>query len=179
MQRSLSRTGATLICGALALTASGCWYGVALQYAPAALQTVVSAASVAVGASKSSTVETPGVIELRTDSAGAPEYRELRIDCTPSLARWTPVVDRDTAADGWRPAENFLHMNFTPPLPAAFSENKIVYLAYAPAESGSPEDHQQLAMFNQSFGAPVGTFDWNGHLYQYSLPQVLPPLQFD
>lgn len=151
----------------------------ALQYAPAALQTTVAIASNVAGAAQSATIETPGVIELRTNSTGAPEYRELKVDFAMSEARWTPVVDRDTAADGWRPLENFTQMNFSPPLPTAFSESKIVYLAYAPADTGSPEDHEQLAKFNQSFGAPVGTFDWNGHLYQYSLPHVLPPLELD
>jgi hypothetical protein len=179
VRRSFSRTPSALIAAALALSASGCWYA-ALQYAPAALETAVSAASVAVGTAQQSSGESPGVIELRKDATGSPEYRELRVAFTATDARWTPVVNYGTAADGWRPAVNFLQMNFTPPLPAALSENKIVYLAYAPAYTKSPDDDdEQLTEFNRSFGDPVGTFDWNGHLYQYSLPRVLPPLQFD
>ena len=163
---------------ALALSASGCWY-MAIQYAPVALATSVQLASAAVGASKQSAEDTPGVIELRKDPTGAPEYRELRIAFTPTDARWTPVVDRDTAADGWRPAVHFLQMNFSPPLPAVISESRITYLAYAPAYTKSPDDDEQLREFNRSFGDPVGSFDWNGHPYQYSLPKALPPLQFD
>jgi len=176
--RNLSRTGTALIATALALSACGCW-AYALQYAPAALETGVSLASAAVGASQQTTSESPGVIELRKDATGAPEYRELRIDFTPTDARWTPVVEYDTAADGWRPAVHFLEMNFSPPLPAVISENRITYLAYAPAYTKSPDDEEQLKEFNRSFGDPVGTFDWNGHVYQYSLPQVLPPLRMD
>jgi hypothetical protein len=175
---NLSRIARVVIVGALAFTVSGCW-AMAIQYAPAALQTAVAVASNAVGAAQSTTFEAPGVIELRTATTGAPEYRELRVDVAVNEPRWTPVVDRDTAADGWRPAENFMQMNFTPPLPTAFSESKIVYLAYAPADTGVPADHEQLAKFNQSFGTPVGTFDWNGRTYQYSLPKVLPPLELD
>jgi hypothetical protein len=163
---------------ALPLSAGGCWYA-AIQYAPAALQTAVGAASAAVGASQQATRESPGVIELRNNPAGAPEYRELRIDFTASDARWSPVVNYDTAADGWRPAVHFLEMNFTPPLAAVLAQNRIIYLAYAPAYTRSSDDEEQLKEFNRSFGDPVGTFDWNGHPYQYSLPQVLPPLQFD
>jgi hypothetical protein len=173
----VKRIGFLLIM-APALSASGCWYA-ALQYAPIALQTTVGAASTIAGASQGSKHNTPGVIELRDDSSGSPEYREMRVAFTATDIRWTPVVDRDTAADGWRPAENFLQMNFTPPLTAALAGDKIVYLAYAPAYTGVPEDNDQLIKFNRSFGNPVGTFDWKGHVYQYSLPQALPPLEFD
>ncbi len=151
----------------------------AIQYAPVALQTAVGLTSSVMGAAEKTTYQTAGVVELRRDPSGAPEYRELRIDFTANDARWTPVVDYDTAADGWRPAVNFLQMNFAPPLPSVLSENHITYLAYAPAYTKSSDDEVQLKEFNRSFGDPVGTFDWNGHLYQYSLPKVLPPLQFD
>ncbi len=151
----------------------------AIQYAPVALQTAVRATSAALGATQKADSDSPGVIELRKDASGAPEYRELRIDFTPTDARWTPVVEYDTAADGWRPAEHFLEMNFSPPLPAVISDNRTTYLAYAPANTKSPDDEQQLEQFDRSFGEPVGTFNWDGRLYQYSLPQVLPPLRVD
>lgn len=160
------------------LTASGCWLA-ALQFAPAALETGVSVASNIAGAAQAPRGNTPGVIELRKDPLGAPEYREMRIAFTATDVRWTPLVDRDTSADGWRPAENFLHMNFTPPLPSVLADSKTIFLAYAPAYNGAPEDEDALIQFNRSFGDPVGTFDWNGRLYQYSLPSILPPLEFD
>jgi len=164
---------------ALGLGLGGCWE-LAIQYAPAALETSVSLASAAMGAAESSTVQTPGVIELRKDSTGAPEYRELRIAFTESDALWTPIVEHDTSADGWRPAVNFLQMNFSPPLPTALAPDHITYLAYAPLYThSSSDDEVQLKEFNRSFGEPLGTFNWNGHIYQYSLPQTLPPLEFD
>jgi hypothetical protein len=175
---NLSRTRSALTCAALALTLSGCW-AMALQYAPMVLGTSVQLASAATGAAQKSVDDTPGVIELRKDPDGAPEYRELRIDFTATDARWTPVVEADTAADGWRPAEHFLEMNFSPPLPSAISANRTTYLAYAPAFTKSPDDEEQLKEFDRSFGDPVGTFNWNGRVYQYSLPEVLPPLQMD
>jgi hypothetical protein len=174
-QRNLSRIAIAL---ALALGAGGCWE-MAIQYAPAALATGVQLTSAAMGASQQSVDDSPGVIELRKDPTGAPEYRELKIDFTPTEARWTPVVEYDTAADGWRPAEHFLEMNFSPPLPAVISAARTTYLAYAPAFTKSPDDEEQLKEFDRSFGDPVGTFNWNGHVYQYSLPQVLPPLRYD
>ena len=85
------------------------------------LGTSVQLASAAVGAAQKPVDDSPGVIELRKDATGSPEYRELRIDFTASDARWTPVVEYDTAADGWRPAEHFLEMNFSPPLPSVIA----------------------------------------------------------
>lgn len=173
-----SRAGVALVGAALALSISGCW-AMALQYAPTVLATGVQVASAAVGAAQTPDDSAPGVIELRKDATGAPEYRELKIDFTPTEARWTPVIEADTAADGWRPAEHFLEMNFSPPLPSVIAENRTTYLAYAPATTKSPDDEEQLKEFDRSFGDPIGTFNWDGHLYQYSLPQTLPPLQFD
>ena len=170
--------GALLV--ALALSAGGCWEGLALQYAPTVLSTSVGLASTMAGAAQTSSVETPGVIELRKDPAGGPEYREMKINFTETDARWTPIVESDTSAEGWRPAVNFLQMGFSPPLPSALAEDHITYLAYAPLYNHeSDEDEAKLKEFNRSFGDPVGTFKWNGHVYQYSLPQVLPPLEFD
>jgi len=166
---------ATALASAAAL--SGCW-AAALQFAPAALQTTVAAASNIVGATRSSD-PSPGVIELREDGSGSPEYREMRVAFTATDVRWAPVIDRDTSADGWRPAENFLQMDFSPPLPAALQGSRIIYLAYAPADPGARQDDDQLVRFNRSFGDPIGTFEWNGRTYQYSLPPTLPQLEFD
>jgi hypothetical protein len=178
---SFSRFGIAPIAMALGLSASGCWLPFAMQMAPVALQATVGLASSVAGAAQNSSEESPGVIELRKDSTGAPEYRELRIAFTSTDAQWTPVVDRDTAADGWRPASHFLQMNFSPPLPSVISDSRITYLAYAPVYTRSADDDNdvQLKEFNRSFGEPVGSFNWNGHPYQYSLPKVLPPLQFE
>jgi hypothetical protein len=179
--RKLSRIGFLSALAALALGASGCWEELALQYAPVALQTSVGLASAAAGAAESTGGgQAPGVIELRKDVSGSTEYREMRVSFTSTDVHWTPVSSNETAADGWRPAQHLLELNFSPPLPPKLDEARITYLAYAPLyEHASDEDEVKLKEFNRSFGYPVGTFNWNGHTYQYSLPQVLPPLEFD
>lgn len=172
--------GSRLLIALLAFAPLGCWVPIAVEYAPAALQTAESLGAHAVAAAQGPAGDTPGVIELRRDASGSAEYREMRIDVASNQPCWTPVSDRDTAADGWRPAENLMQMNFKPPLTSALSNSKTIYLAYAPLDAGSSDtDREKLEQFNRSFGAPVGTFDWNGHSYQYSLPRVLPTLQFD
>jgi len=175
----IARAGLLVVGAALTVSAYGCW-AAAIQFAPMALQTSVGLASATAGAAQSSEGPTPGVIELREDPNGSAEYREMRITFTANDARWTPVSDDSSAADGWRPAVNFLQMSFSPPLPPKLSEDHITYLAYAPLyEHTSDDDTVRLKEFNRSFGEPVGTFEWKGRTYQYSLPQVLPPLEFD
>jgi hypothetical protein len=118
--------------------------------------------------------ETPGVIELRKGSTGAPEYRALKLGDSSGTVRWLPVVDQDTGAEGWRPAVNFLSMNFVPPLTNALPENGSSYLAYAPAESKSSAEQDQLTALHFDFGNPLGTFSWDGRLYQYAVAHALP-----
>jgi hypothetical protein len=117
-------------------------------------------------------MDTPGLIELRKVGAGAPEYRELQLRGALDRPQWTVLADKDTNAQGWRPAVNFLHMNFTPPL-GALPEAGSDYLAYALTESGPSADDRVAAM-TSNFGKAEGTFDWNGQRYQYALGQRLP-----
>ncbi len=163
---------AGLIAAVMAGGATGCWYA-AVQLAPVGAQ-VAEGVSTNVLAMTGRQTNRTGVIELRQNAAGAPEYRELRIDVSSDDPRWIPVSEDGTSADGWRPAVNFLRMNFTPPLAGAFGTTGSSYLAYAPANPGSAEEKQQLVAFNESFGAPIGTFTWNGRAYQYSLLRTLP-----
>jgi hypothetical protein len=180
VMQKVSQSAIVLGSVALALSVCGCW-AMALQYAPVALQTSVGLASAAAGAAESTGGgEAPGVIELRKDVSGSTEYREMRVSFTSTDVHWTPVSSNETAADGWRPAQHLLELNFSPPLAPNLAEARITYLAYAPLyEHTSDEDAVRLKEFNRSFGNPVGTFSWKGHTYQYSLPQVLPPLAFD
>jgi len=119
-------------------------------------------------------VEVPGVIELRRSAAGAPEYRELRLSDSLDERQWTPMTDNKTAADGWRPAVNFLQMNFSPPLGAAVPETASNFLAYAPSEFVSAADGDRLAAMTSNFGKPVGTFSWDGRYYNYVVTRTLP-----
>ena len=123
--------------------------------------------------------EAPGVIELRKSTAGAPEYRELGLglgESGDSLddAQWTPVTVKGDADGGWRPAVNFLQMNFSPPLNGAIVPGTSNFLAYAPSQFISPDDSDRMAAMTSNFGKPVGTFTWQGHYYHYVVTSTLP-----
>ena len=116
----------------------------------------------------------PGVIELRNDASGAPEYRELHLYSSSEGTRWMPIADNDTGSDGWRPAVNFLKMSFAPPLDAALADSGASYLAYAPSEPVSAAENDQLSSLTSSFGVPSGSFNWNGRGYRYTVTHELP-----
>lgn len=118
-------------------------------------------------------IEAPGVIELRRSAGGAPEYRELGLSDS-AYQQWMPIADNETTADGWRPAVNFLHMNFSPPLGAVVPETASSFLAYAPSEFISVADSDRMAAMTSNFGKPIGTFTWNGHYYRYVVTSTLP-----
>jgi hypothetical protein len=118
--------------------------------------------------------QTPGVIEIRKSTSGAPEYRALKLSDSSGGVRWTPVVDEATATDGWRPAVRFLSMSFTPPLTNAILPNGSSYVAYAPAQSQTSAEQDQLTALHFDFGNTVGTFNWDGRLYQYAVAHALP-----
>ena len=101
-------------------------------------------------------LEVPGVIELRKSAAGAPEYRELQVSGSLGNPQWRAMVDQDARVGGWRPAANFLQMNFTPPLgplPDAGSD----YLAYRLIQSESPAE-VEFAPLTVNFGKPKEPF---------------------
>ncbi len=118
-------------------------------------------------------LDVPGVIELRKGAAGAPEYRELKLGGSLAKPQWTPIVDQQTNADGWRPAVHFLQMDFTPPLgtlPNAGSD----YIAYRAMQSDSSVPEVEFVPLNVNFGKTEGTFRWNGTVYQFALNHTLP-----
>ncbi len=116
------------------------------------------------------------VVELRKNTSGAPEYRELRLQPgSTDGARWNPVVDNDTGPNGWRPAVNFLKMGFNPPLSDVIPDNGTCYLAYAPVSAG-PDGLNQVAEFKSDSGDAAGAFSWDGRAYQYKVARTLPCL---
>jgi hypothetical protein len=116
------------------------------------------------------------VVELRKSAAGAPEYRELRLlKNSAEDARWTPVVDTDTGPDGWRPAVNFLKMDFNPPLTDVIPSTGSCYLAYVPI-GGDSNNPQQAEEFKSAPGDAAGAFSWQGQAYQYKVERTLPCL---
>ena len=119
-------------------------------------------------------VEVPDVIELRRSAAGTPEYRELQISDTVAERQWLPLADSETTPDGWRPAVNFLQMNFSPPLGAVVPETASSFLAYTPSKVITAADGDRLTAMTSNFGKPVGTFTWNGNYYHYVVTSTLP-----
>jgi hypothetical protein len=119
-------------------------------------------------------VEVPGVIELRRSAAGTPEYRELHLSEATDQPQWMPIADDDTTPDGWRPAVNFLQMNFSPPLGAVIPETSSNFLAYSPSKLISAADNDRLTAMTSNFGKPVGTFTWRGTFYHYVVTSSLP-----
>jgi len=119
-------------------------------------------------------VQVPDVIELRRSASGAPEYRELQISDSLDQLQWAPIRDGDTNPDGWRPAVNFLQMNFTPPLGAVVPESTSSFLAYTPSKVITAADGDRLSAMTSNFGKPVGTFTWNGNYYHYVVTSTLP-----
>ena len=118
----------------------------AIQYAPVALAALGNVGSSAISWAEVQ-VSGPGVIEMRASSDGTSQYRELRLADSEDGARWIPVVDKDTGADGWRPAVNFLQMNFTPPLAGAVPASGSRYIAYNPADADSPDTQKPRIIF--------------------------------
>jgi hypothetical protein len=119
-------------------------------------------------------LEIPGVIEIRKNASGAPEYRELRLGGSPDEPQWAAVLEKDAAPGGWRPAVNFMQMNFTPPLAGALPETGSGYLAYAASEPESDVEQDRLVALTADFGTGVGTFNWNGRGYRYVVKKRLP-----
>jgi hypothetical protein len=169
------RIAVAFLGGLSALGVSGCW-AAAVQFIPPAIEAAGAMGTSAISWAESEKAPSLGVIELRESPGGTPEYRELRVagNSDDEEERWTPVVDDGTNADGWRPAEHFLQMSFTPPLQMAFPENGSTYLAYAAADAESQDGQNMLLAFKVDFGPPVGTFVSDGHTYNYSLPRTLP-----
>jgi hypothetical protein len=115
------------------------------------------------------------VVELRKGAAGAPEYRELRLVNSTDDASWTPIVSGETGPNGWRPAVNFLKMDFRPPLTGAIPDTGSSYLAYVPVAPESNDPNQE-AKLQSTFGGAVGAFTWDGRVYAYTVAPTVPCL---
>jgi hypothetical protein len=115
------------------------------------------------------------LVELRKNTSGAPEYRELRLQPGADDARWTPVVDSDGGPDGWRPAVNFLKMDFKPALTEVIPESGTCYLAYAPIAI-DPNNPSPPIESKSAPGNAAGDFAWEGREYQYRVEPTLPCL---
>jgi hypothetical protein len=116
------------------------------------------------------------VVELRKNTSGAPEYRELHLQNSAQDARWTPAVDSETDPGGWRPAVNFLKMDFNPPLTEVIPDSGTCYLAYVPIVVNPNNPNQVPQIGKSDSGDAAGAFSWEGREYQYKVARTLPCL---
>ncbi len=119
-------------------------------------------------------LEVPGVVEIRKNASGSAEYRELRLGGSPDEPQWAALPDKDTGPGGWRPAINFLQMSFTPPLSGEMPQKGSSYLAYAANDPQNEVEQDRLVALTVDFGSGMGTFRWNGRVYQYVVASRLP-----
>lgn len=171
-----SRIAAGIVAMALAVSATGCWLA-ALQLAPGALELLETAGLGAAKLSQSGESPRLGVVELRRDASGAPQYRYLGLDRSSEHLRWVPIVDSTTGPQGWSPAVNFANMDFRPRLGPAIPARGTRYLAFAPHNPKDQAEQQGQEAFGDCFGDPVGTFTWHAKVFDYWLPDELPRVE--
>jgi hypothetical protein len=118
-------------------------------------------------------LEVPGTIELQVAANGPTAWRELQLGGSTDAPKWQVVVGGQSDAGGWRQLTNLPTMSFAPPLQPMLKHGKLNYLAYAPSEPRTSSERDQLVALT-AFGAGLGTFQWRGREYQYTLVNRLP-----
>jgi len=119
-------------------------------------------------------LQVPGTIELQVADDSPTAWRELQLGGSSDAPQWQAVIGQQSDAAGWRPVANLHTMSFAPPLQQGLRGGKHHYLAYAPAEPRTATERDQLVALTADFGAGLGTFQWNGRVYQYTLVNRLP-----
>lgn len=119
-------------------------------------------------------LEVPGTIEFQVADNSPTEWRELQLGGSTDAPQWQAIAGDQSDAAGWRPLVNLHTMGFAPPLQQGLRAGKPNYLAYAPAEPQTSVERDQLVALTADFGAGLGTFQWNGRAYQYTLVNRLP-----
>jgi len=119
-------------------------------------------------------LEVPGTIEFQVAHNTPTAWRELQLGGSTDAPQWQAIAGAQSDAAGWRPLVNLRTMRFAPPLQQALRVGKPNYLAYAPAEPRTSVERDQLIALTADFGAGLGTFQWNGRAYQYTLVNRLP-----
>jgi hypothetical protein len=116
----------------------------------------------------------PGIEEIRRTAQLGIESREIRVERTVDSYRWVVYRSRGSAPDGWRTQNHLDKLNFNPALQFLLPDKTPEYLAYAPIVSDTPQDSEQQMSIAGNFGQRVGTFEWNGKHYTYTVSKDLP-----
>lgn len=119
-------------------------------------------------------LQVPGAIELKVADNSPTAWRELQLGGSTDAPQWQAIANDESDAAGWRPLVNLRTMRFAPPLQNELRAGKPNYLAYAPAEPRTSVERDQLVALTADFGAGMGTFEWKGRAYQYTLVNRLP-----
>jgi hypothetical protein len=119
-------------------------------------------------------LEVPGTIEFQVADKSPTAWRELQLGGSTDAPHWQAVAGDQNDPAGWRPVANLHTMHFAPPLQQALRNGKPNYLAYAPAEPQTSVERDQLVALVADFGDGLGTFQWQGRSYQYTLVNRLP-----
>jgi hypothetical protein len=116
----------------------------------------------------------PGVEEIRRTPQMGIESREIRVERTPDSYRWVVYRSSGSAPDGWRRQNNLDKLHFNPALQFLLPDQTPQYLAYAPSVPETPQDSEQMMSIADNFGQKVGTFEWGGKYYTYTISKNLP-----
>ena len=119
-------------------------------------------------------LQVPGTIELQDADNSPTAWRQLHLGGSTDAPQWQAVAGDQSDAAGWRPLANLHSMHFAPPLQQGLRTGKPNYLAYAPVEPRSSIERDQLVALTADFGTGLGTFQWQGRSYQYTLVNRLP-----
>jgi len=118
----------------------------------------------------------PYIAEVRPRPDRSAIVRQLTIGMVKGEQRWTVVHDAGSDGNGWRVENAIAQLNFNPPLESSLMATKSRYMIAAPADPANTSEANQLMTFTMAFGPKVGTYEWNGKRYEYSVAKKLPCL---
>lgn len=116
----------------------------------------------------------PGIEEIRRTQQLGIESREIRVERTAESYRWVVYRSRGSSPDGWRVQGKLDRLHFNPPLQFLLPNKDPQYLAYVPSVAETAQDSEQMMSVADNFGQKVGTFEWNGKHYTYTVSKHLP-----
>ena len=117
----------------------------------------------------------PGVEEVREDKDGTIETRQWRLINTSDGMKWAIVREKMAPADGWMPKPGIAKLKFSPALADQLEPGGDPrYLAYAPDDTRTIADSDQMTTLTEVFGPSIGSFQWRGRSYGYVIVKMLP-----
>ncbi|HUY27082.1 MAG TPA: hypothetical protein VMV27_06640 [Candidatus Binataceae bacterium] len=117
----------------------------------------------------------PGVEEFREHKDGAIDSRQWRLVDSGEGMRWAIVPEKMAPASGWQPKPGIAKLRFSPALAGQLEAGgDPQFLAYAPDDTQTIADSNQMTAMTEVFGPAIGTFQWHGRSYGYVLVKILP-----